>query len=167
MRLSLDKVDVLLLHNPEYFLLDARQKGGADLQTARAEFERRLEQAFTFLEELVKEGRIGCYGVSSNTFAAPEEEFTATSLARMLDIARKVGGDDHHFAVVQTPLNLLEPEAAEGFSAEVEKAGLALLVNRPLNCFVQQTLVRLADFESDEEPNLEKSLQAMGEAEDE
>ncbi|MBN9418318.1 MAG: DUF255 domain-containing protein, partial [Candidatus Eremiobacteraeota bacterium] len=168
MRLSLAKVDVLLLHNPEYFLLDAKQKGGTDLTAARAEFDRRLEQAFAFLEELVKEGRIGFYGVSSNTFAAPADEFTATSFARMLELAKKVGGEGHHFAVVQTPLNLLEPEAAEGFSAEVEKAGLALLVNRPLNCFVQQTLVRLADFESEEEePNLDKSLKAMAEAENE
>lgn len=167
MRLSLDKLDVLLLHNPEYFLLDAKQKGGTDVNAARAEFDRRMEQAFAFLEELVKEGRIGYYGVSSNTFAAPADEFTATSFARMLELAKKVGGEDHHFAVVQTPLNLLEPEAAESFAAEVDRAGLALLANRPLNCFVQQTLVRLADFESEDEPNLEKSLQAMAEAENE
>ena len=166
MRLSLDKLDVMLLHNPEYFLLDARQKG-QDLDAAQAEFDRRLEQAFAFLEELVKEGRIGYYGVSSNTFAGPADGFATTSLARMLELAKKVGGDEHHFAVVQVPLNLLETEAAEGFTAEAEAAGLGVLVNRPLNCFVQQTLVRLADFESDEKPNFEASLQAMSEAENE
>jgi aryl-alcohol dehydrogenase-like predicted oxidoreductase len=166
MRLSLEKLDVFLLHNPEYFLLDAKQKG-TELKVAQAEFERRIEQAFEKLESLAKAGRIGWYGISSNTFAAPDSEYTAVSFGRMLELARKVGGEDHHFAVVQTPLNLLEPEAAEGFSEHVQQAGLGLLINRPLNCFVQQTLVRLADFESEEEPNLERSLKLMGEIENE
>ncbi|MFN8606751.1 MAG: aldo/keto reductase [Vulcanimicrobiota bacterium] len=167
MRLSLEKLDIFLLHNPEYYLLDARQKG-VDLKTAREEFERRIEKAFEKLEELAKQGRLGWYGISSNTFAAPDSEYTAVSFKRMVELARKVGGAEHHFAVVQTPLNLLEPEAAEGFSEQVKEAGLGLLINRPLNCFVQQTLVRLADFDSEEdEPNLEKSLQHMGQVEEE
>ena len=166
MRLSVEKLDVFLLHNPEYFLLDAKQKG-TERKAAQAEFERRIEQAFEKLEALAKAGRIGWYGISSNTFAAPDSEYTAVSFGRMLELAKKAGGEDHHFAVVQTPLNLLEPEAAEGFSEHVHQAGLALLINRPLNCFVQQTLVRLADFESEEEPDLARSLKVMGEIENE
>lgn len=168
MRLSLEKLDVLLLHNPEYFLMDCEKRGESNHAAVRAEFERRLENAFAFLEMLAKEGRISWYGVSSNTFAGPEDKLTTVSLSRVLEIARKVGGDEHHFAVVQVPLNLLESAAAEGFAKEAMAANLGVLINRPMNAFVQQTLARLADFEPDSEPvDFSASLEALAELEGE
>src|SRR5690606_13278571 len=56
-RLGLERLDVLLLHNPEYFLLDAADRN-TPVEAARAEYERRLEAAFQRLEGLVREGRI-------------------------------------------------------------------------------------------------------------
>jgi uncharacterized protein YyaL (SSP411 family)/aryl-alcohol dehydrogenase-like predicted oxidoreductase len=166
MRLSLRKVDVLLLHNPEYYLMDAQQKGQTDGKGVRAEFERRIEEGFRFLEQKVAEGKISYYGVSSNTFAESEDTLTSVSLTRLLELAHKVAGPDHHMRVVQVPLNLLESEAARGFTAQAEAAGVGVLVNRPLNAFVQQTLVRLADFEADEEEvDLDTSLEKMSAAE--
>ena len=86
----------------------------------------------------------------------------------MLELARKVGGESHHFKVVQLPMNLLESEPARGFLAEAKAAGVGVLLNRPLNAFVQQTLVRLADFECEgDSVNLEQSLQRLARAEDE
>ena len=166
MRLSLQTIDVLLLHNPEYFLMDAKQKGETDLVKVRQTFESRLEESFRFLETQVSEGKIAYYGVSSNTFAGPEDSITSVSLSRLLELATKVAGDQHHMRVVQVPLNLLEANAAAGFTAQAHEAGLGVLINRPLNAFVQQTLVRLADFEPEEEEiDLADSLGRMAAAE--
>jgi len=167
MRLSVERVDILLLHNPEYYLMDAQQRGESDSAAAHQEFDRRILEAFRFLEEQVKEGRIGYYGVSSNTLVGPEGAPTTTSWKRMLELAREAGGDQHHFAVIQMPLNLLEPGGVK-VAAEAEAAGLGVLINRPLNCFVQQTLVRLAEFDQDPDGlDLAGSLQAMAAIEDE
>jgi hypothetical protein len=161
-RLRLMRLDACLLHNPEYFLADAVRHGrSVATGDARAELDRRLEAAFAHLEDEVDRGRIGCYGVSSNTCVSPVTDPEATSVARMLEIARGVAqrrtGDAaaHRFSVLQLPLNLLEPGAAlerNNASAsrtaleEARDAGLGVLVNRPLNAFAGGRLTRLADF---------------------
>ena len=104
-RLGLQHVDVLLLHNPEYFLSDAANRGIAD---AQAKFDARCKAAFEQLEALVGDGLISWYGVSSNGFVEPSDETTSTSLDRMLALAEEAGGKDHHFAVAQMPMNLFE-----------------------------------------------------------
>jgi aryl-alcohol dehydrogenase-like predicted oxidoreductase len=159
-RLGLAALDVLLLHNPEYFLNDAKKRG-VPLAEARAAFDDRIRRAFERLEEEADRGRIGWYGVSSNTFGAADDEAEATSVTRMLAIARDVARargkdpDDHRFAVIELPLNLLEPavatvrkEGPDGKQTVLEFArehGLGVLANRPLNAFVQDRLVRLAE----------------------
>lgn len=151
-RLHLEKLDVYLLHNPEYFLSDA-EKRGKSLEDARTEFYRRIEEAFKHLEKEVAAGRIAYYGVSSNTFAAPETRYEATSLAKMWAIAEKVGGNSHHFRVAQLPFNLFEtgPELtakdnAQTFLQTAQQNHVVVLVNRPLNAIVDERLTRLADF---------------------
>ncbi len=148
-RLELDSLDVLLLHNPEYYLAwAAREELSAG--PARAEYERRLAAAFAHLEDEVARGRIGWYGVSSNTFPAPADDPEHTSLQRVLELAAGVRAD-HHLAVVQWPMNLLERGAATDPSqpdgrtplALARDEGLAVLVNRPLNAIVGDELVRL------------------------
>jgi hypothetical protein len=68
-----------------------------------------------------------------------------------LEIAR-AWGKEHHFRVIQCPLNLLESDPAcvreESGRTLLECAaegGLGVLVNRPLNALVDGRLVRLAD----------------------
>ena len=152
-RLALSQLDVLLLHNPEYFLLDAARRG-VDPVAARDHFDARIKAAFGACERAVADGRIAWYGVSSNGFvvdgAAPER----TSIARMVELAREVAGDAHHFAVVQMPMNLFEQgaltAAADGKSPlDIASAhDLGVLVNRPLNALSNiggvERLVRLA-----------------------
>ncbi|HEX3203736.1 MAG TPA: aldo/keto reductase, partial [Nitrospiraceae bacterium] len=65
-RLGLQTLDVLLLHNVEYFLSEAAHRGSGDLIQVREEFYRRLHRAFEYLESQVGAGRIQWYGVSSN-----------------------------------------------------------------------------------------------------
>ena len=153
-RLRIEKVDVYLLHNPEYFFTDAT-KGprSASLEALRDEFYDRIRRAFSHLEGEVRRGRIGFYGVSSNTFVVPEGAPEATSLERMWTIAGEVTRE-HHFAVAQLPANLFESGAmltrncGTGTRTALEFAQehkLAVLVNRPLNVFYREQLIRLAD----------------------
>jgi aryl-alcohol dehydrogenase-like predicted oxidoreductase len=153
-RLGVETLDVCLLHNPEYFLGHAA-KQGAPLEASRAEFQRRVTEAFRHLESEVRRGRIAFYGVSSNTLGDAEDDPETTRLARFLSAARAAGGEGHHFRVLQVPLNLLEtgPALRKGTGESGEETlleaaarhGLAVLVNRPLNAIVEGQLVRLAD----------------------
>jgi aryl-alcohol dehydrogenase-like predicted oxidoreductase len=153
-RLRVEKVDVYLLHNPEYFFTDASKRSkGAALETLRDQFYDRIQRAFSHLEDEVRRGRIGFYGVSSNTFGALASDPEATSLERMWTIAGEVA-HEHHFAVVQLPANLFESGAmltrnnVTGTRTVLEFArehDLAVLINRPLNASYREQLVRLAD----------------------
>jgi uncharacterized protein YyaL (SSP411 family)/aryl-alcohol dehydrogenase-like predicted oxidoreductase len=166
-RLQLDVVDVLLLHNPEYYLADAHERSRGTLEARRDEFYTRLQQAFAWLETQVAAGTIRAYGVSSNTVTRPAHDPEATSLARMLEAARAAGGAGHAFHVLQLPLNLLEGAAA----SEQNTAGLtvlelakqndvAVLVNRPLNAIADEELLRLSEATLDEEAAPDPDLQS-------
>ncbi|HEX7124172.1 MAG TPA: aldo/keto reductase [Thermodesulfobacteriota bacterium] len=157
-RLDLETLDVCLLHNPESFLMDAARRGRsatpAALAATREAFHRRLREAFRYLETQVDAGRIGAYGVSSNTVARPTSDPEATSLADMLVAAREAGGERHRFRVLQAPMNLLEPAVAlerreEGLTVLdlAMREGIAVLANRPLNAIGPGGLLRLADVE--------------------
>ena len=146
-RLQLPKVDVLLLHNPEYFL---------KTDNDHAEYYERISRAFVYLETEVRKGRISFYGISSNTFPEPKENPDFTSLETVLELAERIG-KDHHFAVIQFPFNLFEPGAAlehnnlgMTLAQLAAEKGLGTLINRPLNAFNENRLVRLADFPSHE-----------------
>lgn len=149
-RLALPKVDVLLFHNPQYFLTDAGHRG-VPRDEARAAFYERIRRALEYLESEVAAGRIGAYGVSSNTFVVPRENDDAVSLERILENAGP------GFAVVQFPFNPLETGAREPIHTldgrsvlDVAKgAGLGVLVNRPLNTFSGRGLVRFAALQPD------------------
>lgn len=152
-RLQLPALDVYLLHNPEYYLSDA-QKNGMDLVEARDEYYRRIKIAFEWLEEKVAEGKIKAYGISSNTFPAPADNFEFTSLEQVLQIAASIASD-HYFQIIQFPFNLFETGAVfeknqdNGTKTLLQLAAeknMATLVNRPLNAMKNGAMVRLASF---------------------
>lgn len=150
-RLQLQSLDCCLLHNPEYYLKSAETKG-MPREKAQTEYYRRIKQAFLHFESEVKAGRIGCYGVSSNTFPARAEDYSFTSLSRLWEIAEEIS-KKHSFQVVEFPLNLLETGAVltanqpEGISLLEFAAAkhLGVLINRPLNAIIGERLVRLAE----------------------
>lgn len=150
-RLNLETIDVFLLHNPEYYLSWA-QRRPIPLDEARRTYYHRIRLAFEFLEQAVADGRIQSYGISSNTFPDPASSYTFTELARVWQIAQEIS-PSHHFRWVQLPMNLLETGAAtEPNQPEKQTVlqfatahDLAVLVNRPLNAIVQESLTRLAD----------------------
>ncbi len=100
--LGLAAIDVYYLHNPEQ-QLDA---------LPQASFLGVMRAAFATLEEQVSQGLIGIYGCSTwNGLRVPPESRSHVSLERLVSIAREVGGSDHHFRVIQLPINLALPEA--------------------------------------------------------
>lgn len=163
-RLGLEHVDVLLLHNPEYFVAHGDPGQGHD--ELRAAYAERLAAAFAALEQQVAAGRIGAYGVSSNGFVVPPSDPSFTSIDEVLKLAQRVGGDAHHLSVVQMPMNLFELGAAlqrqptrhgERTPLQVAAAAdLGVLVNRPLNAFAsiggRSRIVRLAEVGAPDDP---------------
>jgi uncharacterized protein YyaL (SSP411 family)/aryl-alcohol dehydrogenase-like predicted oxidoreductase len=150
-RLGLETLDVLLLHNPEYFLADAAKRGEGPLSAVRDEFYRRLESAFRHLETEVERGRIAYYGVSSNTASGAPAARDTTEFLRMWAAAESARPGKHHFRVLQVPLNLLESNAAfeqggaPSLLAEAEARKVAVLANRPLNAIRGGSILRLAE----------------------
>ncbi len=164
-RLGVSTLDVCLLHNPEYFLLDARRRGEQDAAELHDEFYRRLQASFAYFERQVAGGRLRHYGVSSNTAIGSPTAVETTSLSRMHEAAqaaaRAAGSAACHFQVIQCPINLFEAGAAltpntganrqETLLDYARANGLAVLANRPLNASPPQGggtggIVRLAEF---------------------
>lgn len=150
-RLQVDTIDVYLLHNPEYYLNQIAHQG-RPTAADHDEFYRRIREAFRFLEEKVREGRVRWYGISSNNYGLPASGPTMTRVARSLTIAREVA-EDHHFGVVQLPMNLYEAGGALERNNDdrtvlefCRSNGIGVLANRPLNAFSKNQMVRLADF---------------------
>jgi len=100
--LGLECLDIYYLHNPE-----------AQLQKcSRQEFSRRIEAAFTVLEEKVASGKIRRYGTATwNGYRQQPTARDVLFLSDLIEIAERVGGKDHHFQVVQLPYNLAMTEA--------------------------------------------------------
>ncbi len=155
-RLKLETIDFYLLHNPEYYLEWAHKKG-YELEKARAEYYRRIQNAFEYLEEEAARGRLRYYGISSNTFPAAADQTDFTCLETIRDIAESIAVS-HHFRLIQLPLNLMEPGAVlqknqpDGDSVLefAQRKGLGVLVNRPLNAFYNNQMVRLAQVPTSE-----------------
>jgi aryl-alcohol dehydrogenase-like predicted oxidoreductase len=150
-RLQLDILDVFLLHNPEYFLNHQSHHKTVDASD-HLEFYRRIREAIRFLEDKVKKRQLRWYGISSNNFGLPLADPTMTSVNRCVSEAEALSSN-HHFRVVQLPLNLAESGAAlepnnDGKTVLrfCQQQGLGVLANRPLNAFSNGRLIRLADF---------------------
>ncbi|MGZ8848031.1 MAG: aldo/keto reductase [Pyrinomonadaceae bacterium] len=100
--MNLSGVDVYYVHNPESQLS----------AVAPDEFWKRLRFAFEFLEQAVAEGKVGNYGVATwNGFRVEPNAPGYHGLETMVEVAREVAGENHHFRFIQMPLNLAMPEA--------------------------------------------------------
>lgn len=100
--LGLSCIDIYYIHNPETQLE----------QILPEEFNRRLRLVLEVLEENVRLGKIRMYGMA--TWEGYRQTPTVRgylSLEKMVNLAREVGGEGHHFKVVQLPYNLALPEA--------------------------------------------------------
>jgi aryl-alcohol dehydrogenase-like predicted oxidoreductase len=169
-RMKLEKIDVYLLHNPEYFL-DSPAAKELEPEELRHEYYNRIKLAFMQLEEEVKKGRIGSYGISSNSFVKPSDDPIFTSLEECLKAANEIS-DDNNFKVIQFPLNLMERGAVVTKNQHgdtmtllelASKNNMGTLVNRPLNALGEKGLTRLADFPVNEEYSRLEEAQIIAE----
>jgi aryl-alcohol dehydrogenase-like predicted oxidoreductase len=116
--MHLEFVDVYYVHNPESQLA----------AVSREEFWRRLRNAFEFLEQSVAAGHIRNYGVATwNGFRVEPDAPGYHSLAKMVDIAHDVNGDNHHFRFIQLPVNLAMPDALTFQNEKVGGENLSVL----------------------------------------
>jgi aryl-alcohol dehydrogenase-like predicted oxidoreductase len=116
--LNLECVDIYYVHNPE------TQLG----KISREEFDQRLLKAFEVLEEAVRAGRIRMYGTATwNGYRNETGAKDYLSLADVVALAEKAGGKQHHFKVIQLPLNLGMSEALSATNQTVGGKPLTLL----------------------------------------
>ncbi len=148
-RLEMQKLDCYLIHNPEYYLLDAIKKG-IDVDDRLDEMYKRLENAFIGLEEEVKNTRISSYGISSNSFSLNQnnnEFLPYEDLLTLADNAAKlVGNDIHSFTTIELPINMLEQEGLK-CAAWAKNNGIRVLANRALNVKYENSMFRLCDYD--------------------
>ncbi|CAE7567949.1 RFXANK, partial [Symbiodinium pilosum] len=142
-RLQLSCIDCLLLHCPEY---ETKAAG-----VSMADVYNRMRAAFEYLETEVARGRIVCYGVSAAFMPLRPTDAEHLDLSKvMLQLPA-----NHHFRVLQFPLNFAEAEAmwvghvprnpdgsavnsnsaveAPNLFEAAKSHGLATLINRPLD----------------------------------
>jgi aryl-alcohol dehydrogenase-like predicted oxidoreductase len=144
-RLQKPYVDYFLLHNPEYYFEDP--------SATQDQYYARLKKAFIFCEEEVAAGRIKAYGISSNNFVLPLNDPHVTDLRKIITVLGEIGAKN--FKMVQFPFNLIEIGALEKLGDYGDESLLELcmangflsVINRPLNAFTQNKLVRLATYE--------------------
>ena len=100
--LGVQSIDCFYVHNPEQQLA----------AVAPDELARRLRAAFEMLEGCVSRGIIGVYGCATwNGLRLPAGSHGHLSLFELAALAAEVGGKDHHFRMVQLPINLSMAEA--------------------------------------------------------
>ena len=150
--LEIETIDIFFLHNPE------TQLGYVD----KATFYDRIEAAFSLFEELRSENKIVSYGIAAwNGFLYEEDHIEYISLGKMVEIARRVGGEEHGFKYLQSPFNLAKPhaygytnqECADGFYYPLMQAcahyGLSYLGSSPLlqkNLFKRPFAANIGDL---------------------
>jgi len=116
--LDLERVDIYYVHNPE------TQLG----KISRDEFNSRLLAAFEALESAVAAGKIRLYGTATwNGYRNDPQAKDYLSLADIVGLASKAGGKNHHFGVIQLPLNLGMTEALSLTNQEVGGKKLTIL----------------------------------------
>lgn len=133
--LGRDRIDLVLLHNPEL---------APDPHTA-------ILDAFTALEAEAVAGRIAGYGVATWS-GFTDDVFTIPELTALAEGA--ASGGRHHFAAVQLPVSLVRIESLaealvnHGPIADAARASIAVLASAPLHAGELPTLAtpELADY---------------------
>lgn len=99
--LQLETLDIYFLHNPEMQLV----------RLGKEAFYKEIEKIFTRFEKLADDGLFKYYGVAVwNAFILDDNEAEHISLERLVQIAQKVGGENHRFKYIQTPFNIAKTQ---------------------------------------------------------
>lgn len=154
-RLQVEKVNIVLIQNPEHLL---RAMG------RRKDFLAYLKRAFEHLEVEVARGRIQHYGISSSAFLKKEIAPDFLSLEEIMALAEGISAK-HHFSVVQTPFNLFESQALflanqnkMSFFEAAHKWDLGILTCRPLTSHHRDKVHHFITFPGKDEVSVKGAL---------
>ncbi len=152
-RLHVSKIDCYLIHNPEYYFLDALNNN-IEYAIAMDKMYERIYKAFVALELEVKNGRISSYGISSNSFSKAHNDIEFLPYEDLIifaqNAAEEAGNENHNFTTIELPINLLETKGLKCASWAKEN-GLRVLANRPLNAQKDNLMYRLASYDEPQE----------------
>lgn len=133
--LGIDTIDIHYIHEPEA----SKSVIGAD------DFYYRLVGLFEFYENQVEKGNIMNYGMATwSGFIAEENSSEYISLEKVIEVAKNVAGEKHHFKFVQLNYNKINTTAnvlrnqkiKDKYCTAIEAAnelGIIINVNGPLN----------------------------------
>lgn len=135
-RMGIEALDAFLIDQPEVHIP----------VIGKEQLNRKLGRVFVRLERAVREGRIGCYGISTyEGFRVETDHPMFQSVPSLLGLAeraaREAGGAEsarHHFRLVQIPFNQVMPEGFTRFNCVTGKGNVAstLQACRQLNVYV-------------------------------
>ena len=134
--LGLEYIDIYYIHNPETQLSEVSPD----------EFYHRLSTAFEVLEGFVRDGRIRMYGTATwDGYRVDVHDPGRLSLKRVLQAAASTtAGAQHHFRVIQMPINIYMPEATTKQNQELDgKWVIPLEAAEKLGLFVMSSATLL------------------------
>ena len=104
--LGLDCIDLMYLHNAVE---------GQIKDISKEQFQENLKSVFELYEQKRDEGKIKYYGMATwECFRVPKDNPQYLSLEQTIDMAKKIGGDDHGFRFIQLPYNMYYDQALLG-----------------------------------------------------
>ncbi|KAK9759628.1 hypothetical protein K7432_017184 [Basidiobolus ranarum] len=142
-RLGLDKIDIFMLNNPERILQSQ------DKIISKSTLYQQIAVAFESLDEEVREGRIGGYGICSNAMGLPG----SIEHLSLMELFKNCGSKfSDNFLAVQSPFNLFEKEIifptdrdTISLAQEAQKHNLFVVGNRPLMAIANGEIRLLAN----------------------
>lgn len=94
-----------------------------------AKFYERLSKSFEFFEQKIQQGKIKSYGLATWLCFREKAESTGIylSLEKVMELAKKIGGDNHGLKYIQMPINIMMPEAFAEIFQEITENGVKKL----------------------------------------
>ncbi|ORY05764.1 Aldo/keto reductase [Basidiobolus meristosporus CBS 931.73] len=158
-RLGLEKIDIFMLNNPERILQSQ------DKIISKSTLYQQIAVAFECLDDEVKQGRIGGYGICSNSMGLPG----SVEYLSLTELFEKCGSKfSDNFLAIQTPFNLFEKEAlfpvdrsTISLAEEAQKHNLFVIGNRPLMAIANGEIRQLANPSSDVNLSVEELMSQL------
>lgn len=130
--LDLECVDLMYLHNAVE---------GQIKDVSKEQFLKNLQSVFELYEQKRDEGKIKFYGMATwECFRVPHDNPQYLSLEDTVNMAKKVGGENHGFKFIQLPFNLYYDQALLGKTQTLQ--------NNPVSALESATRLGIGVFTS-------------------
>ena len=151
--LEVDKIDCFMLHNLEYYLLDAIEKGISKDDRLDG-MNKIVYKVFLELENEIKKGKFNSYGISSENFSLEHSLDKFLPYEDLVDIAnlsaKDAGNKKHSFSTIEFPLNIVEQNGLR-CASWAKNNNLRVLTSRSLNTILNNKVYRLAEYYENDE----------------